>query len=85
MLLIDEGELSSGLQQETLEDMEVAIHPASHLHVPKRHCTLCGEYLLCFVFSSRKQITFLFMWCEDRAMNFKAIYKLVSQVFKAAK
>lgn len=35
MLLIDEGERSSSLQHETLEDTEVAIHPASHLHVPK--------------------------------------------------
>lgn len=35
MLLIDEGELGSGLQQETLEDIEAAIHPRSHLHTPK--------------------------------------------------
>lgn len=35
MLLIDEGELSSGLHRETLEDTEAAIHPSSHLHTPK--------------------------------------------------
>lgn len=35
MLLIDEGELSSGLQQETLEDTVAAIHPPSRLHIPK--------------------------------------------------
>lgn len=35
MCLIDEGELSSGLQRETLEDTEAAIHPPSHLHTPK--------------------------------------------------
>ena len=37
MLLIDEGELSCGTQQETLEDTGAAIHPASHLHTPKLH------------------------------------------------
>lgn len=35
MLLIYEGELGSGLHQETLEDTEAAIHPCSHLHTPK--------------------------------------------------
>lgn len=35
MKLIDEGELSSGLHQETLEDTEAAIHPHSHLHMPQ--------------------------------------------------
>lgn len=35
MLLIDEGELSSGLQRETLEDTGAAIHPPSSLHTPK--------------------------------------------------
>lgn len=38
MVLIDEGELSCGLQQKTLEDTEAAIHPPSHLHTPTTHC-----------------------------------------------
>ncbi len=52
MPLIDEGELSSGLHQETLEDTDAAIHPPSHLHTPKLslHTLKCIlEFLLCMV------------------------------------
>lgn len=37
IVLIDEGELSCGLQQKTLEDTEAAIHPPSYLHTPTAH------------------------------------------------